>query len=446
MTRSSNEVTSGSLLEGLLQDLMRDDPAWAEFLGGIAYLWPPYRTEREHEQIRNESRWLVSHHAFAAAALEVRQSYVVGTGHTYTVRVKPGQNLADDVLQRIQAEIVDFIERDQWQHRQLENQWRLDRDGEVFIRLFDVDGHLAIRYVEPEQVASPPGSDAPFGVVTDPDDAETVRSYWVRRDVMRSDGWEEVPAEEIQHRKANCDRTMPRGLPVLFPVRDNLRRVWKLLRNMTTVAGIQAAVAILRMHGAAPAGSVQQYVARMAAASGTAPPSSQIPPTYERFPPGAIIDVPPGVEVKFPAEGINVANYVQAVQAELRAVAARLCLPEYMLSGDASNANYASTLVAEGPAVKAFERLQSQTIWWDTAILRKALEIAERAGRLPAGVSQQIIIDAEAPLVQSRDRLKEAQADQILLTMGVVSPQTVAARHGYDYEQEKSLTVQAEES
>jgi len=48
--------------------------------------------------------------------------------------------------------------------------------------------------------------------------------------------------------------------------------------------------------------------------------------------------------------------------------------------------------------------------------------------------------------VQSRDRLKETQADQILLTMGVVSPQTVAARRGYDCEQEKSLTVQAEES
>lgn len=443
MTRNA-EVMGGSLLEGLLHDLMRDDPAWAEFLGGISYLWPPYRTEREHEQIRNESRWLVSHHAFAAAALEVRQSYVVGTGHTYTVRPRPGITIADDVVQRIQDEILDFIERDQWQHRQLENQWRLDRDGEVFIRMFDVDGRLAIRYVEPEQVASPLGEDVPFGVVTDPEDAETVQAYWVRRDVLRSDGWEKVPAEEIQHRKANCDRTMPRGLPVLFTVRDNLRRVWKLLRNMTTVAGIQAAVAILRMHGAAPAGSVQQYVARMAAASTTSPPS-QSPQTYEKFPPGAIIDVPPGVEVKFPAEGINVANYVGAVQAELRAVAARLCLPEYMLSGDASNANYASTLVAEGPAVKAFERLQSQTIWWDTVILRKALEIAERAGRLPAGVSRQIVIDAEAPIVQSRDRLKEAQADQILLTMGVVSPQTVAARHGYDYEQEKSLTVQAEE-
>ena len=35
-------------------------------------------------------------------------------------------------------------------------------------------------------------------------------------------------------------------------------------------------------------------------------------------------------------------------------------MPEFMFTSDASNANYASTLVAEGPAVKMFERLQAE--------------------------------------------------------------------------------------
>ena len=34
-------------------------------------------------------------------------------------------------------------------------------------------------------------------------------------------------------------------------------------------------------------------------------------------------------------------------------------MPEYMLSGDASNANFSSTMVAEGPAVKTFEEMQA---------------------------------------------------------------------------------------
>ena len=47
------------------------------------------------------------------------------------------------------------------------------------------------------------------------------------------------------------------------------------------------------------------------------------------------------------------------LQAELRAIAARLVMPEFMFTSDASNANYASTMVAEGPAVRMFERLQA---------------------------------------------------------------------------------------
>lgn len=438
----TSDANQNAVVNTLLEWLDRDDPSWSEFLALSSTLWPPYRTEMDHKRIRDESRWFAAHHAFAISALENRASYVVGTGHNYTVRPKPKVELSDDVLESIEREIADFTEANMWQHRQIENQIRLDRDGEVFLRFFDVNGRLVVRYVEPEQVATPLGEKAAFGVATDAKDAETVLGYWVSWDASRMGSWEFVESGQIQHRKLNVDGSLPRGLPTLFGVRANLRRAWKLLRNMSTVAGIQAAVAIVRQHGAAPAGSVQQYAARMAQMPSTTGESSA---TYERYPPGAVIDSPPGVEVKFPAESINVANYVQAVQAELRAIAARLSMPEYMLSGDASNANYSSTLVAEGPAVKMFERLQSQTIWWDTQVLIRALELAERNGRLPQGVSQLIVIDAEGPTVQSRNRLIEAQADQILLTMGVVSPQTIAARHGFNYDQERMLMDQATE-
>ena len=41
---------------------------------------------------------------------------------------------------------------------------------------------------------------------------------------------------------------MKRGLPLYFPVRKNLRRVEKLLRNMSAVAEIQSAIALIRRH------------------------------------------------------------------------------------------------------------------------------------------------------------------------------------------------------
>ena len=64
-----------------------------------------------------------------------------------------------------------------------------------------------------------------------------------------------------------------------------------------------------------------------------------------------------GTDYEFPAAGIDAGRYVAVLQAELRAVASRLVMPEFMLSSDASNANYSSTMVAEGPAVKMFDRL-----------------------------------------------------------------------------------------
>lgn len=404
----------------------------------------PYRSEAELAAIRQESRWLAQAHPFALSAIENRISYVVGTGHSYKVRPKPGQTVDSPTIEAVQHEILEFMEHNQWHSRQVECQRRLDRDGEVFLRFFEVDGRLVVRFIEPEYVQQPPGHPrAPYGIETDPLDVENVVAYWVLREPGRPGSFERVPAGDVQHRKANVDATVPRGVPTLYAVRQNLRRSWKLLRNMSTVASIQAAIAIVRRHTGATAGSIQQYAANLAALQRT--DSSGQTKTYQQFPPGAIVDTPPGVEYTFPASGIDVAKYVEALQAELRAIAARLAMPEFMLSADASNANYASTMVAEGPAVKMFERLQAEMIWYDYRVLRRALEIAERAGRLPDGIARVVEIDAEAPIVLSRDRLKEAQADQILLTLGVVSPQTVAARHGYDYRQEQDLMQQAAE-
>jgi len=402
----------------------------------------PYASETDLNLIRQESRWLASCHPFALSAIENRVSYVVGSGHSYKVRPRPGVEIDRRTMELIERELLDFQERNVWGLRQQEIQARMDRDGEVFLRFFEDRGQLVVRFIEPEYVRQPAGVDAPFGIETDPLDVERVVAYWVQIDPRNPASLQRIPARDVQHRKANVDRTAPRGMPLLWSVRHNLRRVWKLLRNMSTVASIQAAIAIVRRHTGVTAGSIQQYVSRLATVRVDS--ESGQTRTYQQFPPGAIVDTPPGVQYEFPASGIDVAKYVSAIQAELRAIAARLCMPEFMLSADASNANYASTMVAEGPAVKMFERLQSAMIWYDIEVLYRSLEVAERAGRLPEGIRQLVEIDAEAPIVLSRDRLREAQADQILLTLGVVSPQTVAARHGFNYEHERDLMDQAD--
>jgi hypothetical protein len=143
-----------------------------------------------------------------------------------------------------------------------------------------------------------------------------------------------------------------------------------------------------------------------------------------------------GTDYEFPASAIDATRYVAVLQAELRAIAARLVMPEFMFTSDASNANYSSTMVAEGPAVKMFDRLQQGMIADDVELLYRVLGVAVEAGRLPADALAVADIRATAPTLAVRDRLRDAQADQILVRNGAMSPATMAMRHGLDPGQE----------
>ncbi len=149
--------------------------------------------------------------------------------------MKKGRNASPELAERAQQVLDDFVFENAWHARQQEIVRRWDRDGEVFLRLL-----RHVRRPNPRTVCragasgTPPGSAADpsssFGILTEPDDVETALAYYV-------DG-QAVDAAEIQHRKANVDANVKRGLPLYYPVRKNLRRTEKLLRNMSVVAEI----------------------------------------------------------------------------------------------------------------------------------------------------------------------------------------------------------------
>ena len=60
----------------------------------------------------------------------------------------------------------------------------------------------------------------------------------------------------------------------------------------------------------------------------------------------------------------------------LWAIASRLVMPEFMLTSDASNANYASTMVAEGPAMRMFARLQADLVNDDLDVMWRVVQAA----------------------------------------------------------------------
>jgi capsid protein len=394
--------------------------------------------EQALRELREQCRRLAATNEFAINGHENRISYIVGAGHSYRAAVCKGMEAPADVPMQVQKLLDEFLDENRWQARQQEIVRRVDRDGEAFLRLFvDAAGMTRVRFIEPDQIATPTAlaadPAASFGIQTDAQDVETVVGYYV-------DG-EFVDAGEVQHRRANVDFNVKRGLPLYTPVRKNLRRAEKLLRNMSIVAEIQSAIALIRKHRGASRSGIEHFVAADADATATSSLSGRTR-HYSQYGPGTILDAPAGLEYDFPARGLDAASFVGILQAELRAIAARLVMPEFMFTSDASNANYASTMVAEGPAMKMFERLQASTIEQDRAVMWRVVDNAVRAGRLPQDVRTLIEIQIIPPSLHVRDQLRGAQVDRIAFDSGILSPQTWSQHLGLDYDQEqKNLAV-----
>lgn len=394
-------------------------------------------TEPWLEEIRKHTRDLAERNEFAICGHENRINYIVGEGHKYTAMAKPEiKKVADETIQAVQAVLDAFVKEAKWGKRQQEIVRRKDRDGEAFLRFF-VDSEtkeLRLRFVEPGQVSTPSHDTrerANMGILTAERDVETVEGYYV-------DGALVAP-EEIQHRKANVDSTVKRGLPMFYPVEKNLRRVEKLLRNMSTVAGIQAAIAMIRRHSGAGADETTT-TAWVQGHADVSVSNATLPTTFhERFAPGTILDAATNTEYDFPVAGIDAGRLVIVIQAELRAVACRLTMPEFMLTADASNANYSSTMVAEGPAVKAFTRLQATMVEEDREVFDRVLDLAVEAGMITQDQRDQVEVDVTTPTVVTRERLAETQADQILVSGKAMSVPTWQLRNELDPDHETEL-------
>jgi hypothetical protein len=245
-----------------------------------------------------------------------------------------------------------------------------------------------------------------------------------------------IDAAGVQHRRANVDFNVKRGLPLYTPVRKNLRRAEKLLRNMSIVAEIQSAIALIRKHRGVSRSGVEHFVADTADAT-LANGSTGRARHYSQYGPGTILDAPAGMEYDFPTRGLDAASFVAILGAELRAIAARLVMPEFMFTSDASNSNYSSTLVAEGPAMKMFERLQAGQIEQDRAVMWRVVDNAIEAGRLSPETRTLCEIQIVPPSLFARDPLRQTQVDRIAFESGILSPQTWSQHLGLDYDQEQ---------
>jgi hypothetical protein len=392
-----------------------------------------FRNELELRMARNLSRIIAKENPWAKNIMENRVRYVLGDGHTYTVTPKNNAHIDPAIVSKIQEVLDAWCKKNKWARVQADVQKRQDMDGETFLRLFETNTGLALRFAEPWQVCTPADHIDPahaWGIEVDVEDSQDIKAYWI-------DSRPENP-DDVQHRKRNVYLNVRRGIPTFYPIRLNLRRAEQLLKNMGIVAAIQASVAWNRQWASGTtAGQIQNFAA--ANASVQYQGGSGKVRNFERFRPGTMLDTKANVEFK-ELGALDSPAFVTVLQAELRTIGACVNMPEFMVSGDASNANYSSTMVAEGPAVKTFEGLQAEQRDDDLPILYRALRSAASKinGPFPVEAIDAIEIIVGFPNIISRNRIQETQANQILFTSQIMSPQTWCSKEGLDYQQEQA--------
>lgn len=409
-------------------------------------------TETDLIRMRSTVRWLAHENEFAQNALANRVAFTVGTGITYSIQPKKASdNETQAVIDRKQEtamlaqQLIDtFIEDNDWGEYEQELVEREDRDGEWFIRFFpQADGMLQFRTIEPDEVFTPQSmidrKDIEMGVQCDIEDAQTILGYFVNDEF--------VDKSEIMHRKCNVDRNVKRGISTLWSVRKNFIRAEKLQRNMSTVASVQAALVAVRKFSNTSAKQAMDFIDRQANLSynpsvGNFSGGGNVNIKTEArkidtWHPGTILNMPKGQELDLNVKGLDSSKFIAILQSELRAIAARFVMPEFMISSDASNANFASTMIAETPAVRQFQKKQAIYIKRGKKIMTMVLLNAIDVGLLPPDTMELINIDAHAPSLVVRDIKKETEARETKHNAGILSTQTWAAQEGLDYEQEQ---------
>lgn len=356
----------------------------------------------------------------------------------------------------------DFAKRNNFLQRGKEIVTRALRDGEVFVRRFIAkDGRVSIRFIEPEYVSTPMGDNAtpePVNVdgelrpvaITDgiehlENDVESVIAYHVRRSA-NSQTWDRVPAEEVIHRKVLADSNDLRGIPLLEVVMKKLTQYEQWIDYRIILNKVRAAVALVRK---IETGTEQQARAIVQARQpARSAPDGRIPQTASgareaMLRPGTVLTPGPGVSYEYLAPKLEATDAQHDGRAILLTVSAGLGLPEMLVTGDFSNANFASTTEAMKVAQREWDDWQDFFAPVFERIVEWVIRAAIDANVLKAETDTDVVLGW--PTIIQEDAAKQTERFERLHNARVLSRRTWAVKEGLVFDDEMENFAEEDE-
>jgi len=380
----------------------------------------------------------------ARGIVRLYEKYVVGRGFQMTPKAQD---------ERWKEVWEDFWKENKMDRRRKEIIRRSIRDGECFIRFFyGPQGKTKIRFMNPLKVEDP-NQQYSYGIQTNFEDIEDVQYYFY--------GNEKIPADQVIHEKILVDSDVKRGRSMLEVIARPLAQYKDWLNDRMKLNKIRAVLGLIkRIKGTSV--QAENIASGQNTVKKTAPDGS----AYHRLPEGvSVITATQGIDYEFKTPNLQASDVQQDGYALLNMIAAGPGLPNWMITSDPSNSNYASTMISEAPGVKEFQDAQDWFASTFEMIYDKVMAHALNAEAIPEKEAvTEMEVDEEGnemeatklvnidkgvhivfPELVHRDIFAETKALTMQRNEGAISLHTYSGRLDLDYDEEQEMIKQEQE-
>lgn len=465
--RARMEATSLESATAAVEETVRamqpEDEGLISALGGS----PRKPGQEEVATLREQAQWAAFRDPLLRGYLRSLTRFVMGKGVRVTAQVEGDEALSE----RINEWLTSFRRFNKWDRLEDEIPERSWRDGESFIRRFTQvrDGPLPInltqsqrqrlqelgaepdefggpdvprgmtllRMLDPDQIRDPKGI-FESGVVTSKDDAQTVLGYIWQPDETKADA-EFISADAMEHVKIGVDSDVLRGRSIFEPLLKKSKQYETWLQARIVLSTVRSSVYLFKkIFGTRAQG---QSIRDQEEKEQTSTNEQKV----RKPPPGSTVHHGPGIEYEFKAPQLQAQDVQHDGRSILLNMSAETGLPEFMFSGDSSNANFSSTLVSEGPAFREFESWQDAFSETFRRLHYWAIEGAAMAQAI-RGLTEENLEDVELivryPNIEVRDEKQHSEANEVKHRAGVLSKQTWAEDEGLEWTTEQDRLEQ----
>ena len=407
--------------------------------------------------MRSKARFLYwQGNEFIRRAVRNSMNYIVGQGMLLNL---VHEDLSEGVIGQVTKWWELWSKFNRFTSKQREIVERGCLDGEIFLRWAERNGMLVVRFLEPEDIKDPTaGTLWTLGIKYKEEDVEDVIEYaWspgnalVGSEAVEVKEW--LTPEEVQHLIWFGTKSMVRGIPPYIPILHRVKQYDTWLTDRLVLNKIRARIALIRRHlGGTPsqigafADAQKDGVTRRSAKTG------EVMDRRKMFKAGTILDVSGKTEYEFLSPNVQASDVRYDGRNVLLAIATGTGQSEVMATTDASNANFASTWIAEAPPVKEYESHQGFLVTEFEMVWHRVMIWGQENGRIPRSPKRDDTlgysgydVEVQPPRLISRDRKADTEASSKMYAAGALSRRTWMIRDGLDPDQEQE-NIEEEET